>query len=59
VKDQLDSLNPGKDKEDVCTKKLATCNAPANAQFCEWLQTACGKASCGLSSIEDPTTVCP
>ncbi len=60
VKNQLDSANPGKSVEDVCQAALDTCNAPSGAQFCEWVLTSCGKASCGLSaeSYKDPA-VCP
>lgn len=55
VKNIVNALNPGKDVDNICQQKLGTCNAPANADFCEWTGTACGKASCGLSA-EDPQT---
>ena len=57
VKDDLSRLNPSKAVEDVCTQKLDTCSAPSGASFCEWLDTACGKASCGMSA-DDPATTC-
>lgn len=58
VSNEISRVNPSKAVEDVCNQKLDTCNAPAGADFCEWIQTECGKASCGLS-IEDPSTACP
>lgn len=57
VKDDLKRLNPSKDVEDLCSARLDTCSAPSGADFCEWLLTACGKASCGLST-EQPADVC-
>lgn len=57
VKDDVSRLNPSKDVEDVCSARLQTCNAPSGADFCEWLLTSCGKASCGLSS-EQPADAC-
>ena len=39
-----------------CAAKLDTCNAPTaipEVRFCEWINTGCGKAACGLSN-EDP-----
>ncbi|HTN53879.1 MAG TPA: hypothetical protein VML50_15835 [Anaeromyxobacter sp.] len=53
-----------------CSELLGTCtlpaNAPAGSTFCEWIQTRCGKASCGMStepvtspvSDVDPTCIC-
>jgi hypothetical protein len=58
VKDTLSSLSPNEDQEQLCDDKLATCEEPDGAEFCEWLDTSCGKASCGLS-VEDPGAVCP
>jgi hypothetical protein len=57
VKEQLKDHNPSKDVEDLCDQRLKTCRAPDGAQFCEWINTACGKASCGLSS-DEPATAC-
>lgn len=58
IKDEISRLDPSKAVQDLCGAKLATCNAPSGASFCEWLQTSCGKASCGFS-IEAPADVCP
>ncbi len=58
VANEIGRLNPSKSVEDVCTQKLDTCNAPADAEFCDWTQTECGKASCGLS-VEDPSVCLP
>jgi hypothetical protein len=58
VKDTLESLSPNADQEQLCEDKLAACEEPDGASFCEWLDTSCGKARCGLS-VEDPGEVCP
>ncbi|BDG03610.1 hypothetical protein [Anaeromyxobacter oryzae] len=60
VQNQISSANPGKDVEDICSARLDTCIEPQGADFCAWVQTECGKASCGLS-VEDfnSTDVCP
>lgn len=54
VKDELDRLNPGGDVDAFCEARLDTCGVPAGApsgtEFCEWVETACGEASCGLSA---------
>jgi hypothetical protein len=57
VKQELDRLNPGQDVEDLCTARLDTCSAPQDVSFCDWLQSRCGMASCGLSA-EDRETAC-
>lgn len=57
VKDDLERLDPSKDVEDLCEDRLDTCHAPDEAEFCEWLDTSCGKASCGLSG-DAPATAC-
>jgi hypothetical protein len=57
VKQELDRLDPGDDRDRLCDGKLATCEEPSGADFCEWLDTACGKARCGLSN-DDPALVC-
>lgn len=57
VKEQLQELDPSKSVEDLCDARLKTCNAPDGAEFCEWINTACGKASCGLSS-DEPANAC-
>lgn len=58
VKQELDRLSPSGAQEEYCDAKLDTCEQPDGADFCEWLDTACGKARCGLSN-EDPAAVCP
>ncbi len=50
VKNQLSAVGVDSADEAVCSAMLDTCNAPAGASFCEWTNTACGKASCGLSN---------
>jgi hypothetical protein len=57
VKQELDRVNPDDDQDAFCDGKLATCKAPAGADFCQWLDTACGKAQCGLSN-DDPQLAC-
>ncbi len=49
VQEQLKSLDPPQSTEDLCDQFLGTCNAPPNAQFCEWLLTTDGKQLCGLA----------
>lgn len=58
VKNQLDRANAGSDVDTICEQKLDTCDQPSGADFCEWTETACGKASCGLSAerTEDACT---
>ena len=58
VKEELDRLDPSDDQDAVCEATLDTCEAPEGAEFCEWLDTSCGKARCGLS-VEAPADVCP
>ncbi len=51
--------------EAFCATKLDSCNVPAGSgtdvKFCEWVNTSCGKASCGLSneSPADPLVCAP
>jgi hypothetical protein len=47
VDNQLGDLDPG---EDLCQARLDACNAPAGADFCEWLLTEDGKDACGLTA---------
>jgi putative hemolysin len=57
VKNQLNDTGVSSSASAFCSQKLDTCKAPAqpaDVKFCEWINTGCGKASCGLSS-EDPT----
>jgi hypothetical protein len=60
VKNEVSRLNPGKSSEDVCSARLDSCAEPSGSDFCEWVNTECGKASCGMS-VEDFTDakVCP
>jgi hypothetical protein len=56
VTNLLKDTGVGADAEAFCSQKLDTCNAPSQpteVRFCEWVNTGCGKASCGLS-FEDP-----
>jgi hypothetical protein len=46
VEGQLDSVDL---TEGRCEEVLAVCNAPAGADFCEWLLTSDGKQACGLA----------
>lgn len=58
VQQDLDRIGTSDDQEKYCDGKLATCEAPSGADFCEWLDTSCGKALCGLS-LEEPAEACP
>ncbi len=56
VQNQLKDLNPPQSLEDYCQQRLdgtgpsdPGCNAPAGADFCEWLLTKDGKDFCGLT----------
>ena len=57
IKNQLSSAGVDSTDEAACTTALHNCAAPLNATFCEWVGTACGKASCGLSN-EAPADIC-
>ena len=57
IKNQLSAAGVESTDEAACSAALGSCSSPPNATFCEWVGTACGKASCGLSS-EPPATVC-
>jgi hypothetical protein len=46
VEQQLKSTNPG---DGTCDTILASCNAPAGADLCEWMLTEAGKKACGLT----------
>ncbi len=35
--------------DSTCDAYLASCNAPAGTDFCEWLLTAEGKQACGIA----------
>ena len=47
----LDHVEAGKPLrfEDYCQQRLDACNAPAGAEFCEWILTQQGKDACGLT----------
>jgi len=49
IKNQLSDIGLTGAAKDFCAQKLDTCNAPAGAQFCEWLNTEPGKVACGLA----------
>jgi hypothetical protein len=57
IKNQLDDVGVDASDEDFCAQKLDTCNAPAGAEFCEWLNTQPGKVSCGLAYPPTPVPV--
>jgi len=56
VKNQLNAAGAGSAQEALCEAALKTCNVAPDVSFCEWINTGCGKASCGLSdeSPADP-----
>jgi len=47
---QLKDAAPSSANQDYCSSRLSSCGAPEGIQFCEWVNTRCGKASCGLSN---------
>jgi hypothetical protein len=59
VKNQLAAVGVDAADEAICSAKLDTCIAPADVRFCEWTNTACGKASCGLSNDPVATACVP
>ena len=50
IKNQLSAAGIDDANYAACEAALVTCNAPADASFCEWTNTACAKAKCGLSA---------
>jgi hypothetical protein len=61
VKNQLSAVGLNDSNYAACEAALITCNAPTGAAFCEWINTGCAKASCGLSneSPSDPNVCAP
>ncbi len=61
IKNQLSAAGVDSTNEAACAAALNTCYSPASADFCEWVGTSCGKASCGLSneSPADPNVCTP
>jgi hypothetical protein len=60
IKNQISAAGLTGEAKALCAARLDTCHEPAqpaNVQFCEWINTTCGKASCGLST-DDPALVC-
>ena len=53
VKNEISNVNPGKGVQSVCSDKLDTCSQPDGVDFCDWIESRCGKASCGLSAEDD------
>ena len=45
----LKDLNPPQSVQDQCSALLHSCNAPADAAFCEWIHTPDGKIACGFA----------
>jgi len=64
VKNLLSDVGVHAEDKNFCGARLDTCNVPASlgseAQFCEWVNTDCGKVSCGLA-YGDPAdpAICP
>jgi hypothetical protein len=48
-------LGKKKPSDAQCSHWLDTCQAPSGLPFCDWMNSRCGKASCGISA-EDPGT---
>lgn len=46
VESQLESTDPG---DAACEAYLASCDAPGDADLCQWLLTPEGKRACGLA----------
>jgi hypothetical protein len=49
VKNQLSAAGLNDGNYAACEAALVTCNAPADASFCEWINTTSGKQACGLA----------
>ena len=49
VQTEVNNLNPGKSVQDVCAEALGNCYARDNIDFCDWINSRCGKASCMIS----------
>lgn len=49
VKTEVSSLNPDRSVQDACQQALNTCYARDNIDFCDWINSRCGKASCMIS----------
>jgi hypothetical protein len=50
IDNQLKDASPTTSDENYCSSRLSSCSAPGSVIFCEWVNTRCGKASCGLSN---------
>jgi len=67
IKNLLSSVGVHSADEATCSAALDACHVPAgtvhepaqvdDAIFCEWINTSCGKVSCGLAA-GDVATVC-
>jgi hypothetical protein len=57
IKNQLSAAGLTDANYAACEAALVTCEARPGVNFCEWINTSCGKASCGLSN-EPPATAC-
>ncbi len=49
VKNQISAAGLKDANYAACQAALTTCNAPAGASFCEWINTTDGKQACGLA----------
>jgi hypothetical protein len=52
-----DVFGKNKPSDSQCNAWLDTCNAPSGVQFCDFLNSSCGKARCGLS-LEPQDVAC-
>jgi hypothetical protein len=69
IKNLLSDVGVSSSDKAFCAQRLAACNVPAtlvhdppqngDAQFCEWINTACGKVACGLAHDTDPPSCAP
>jgi hypothetical protein len=70
IKNLLNDVGIQAAEKDFCASRLDHCGVPGNipsdptqvsdVRFCEWINTPCGKVSCGLAygDLSDPN-VCP
>jgi hypothetical protein len=49
IDNQLNNLGQTSAEKGFCSEKLGTCNAPAGASFCDWINTDAAKVACGVA----------
>jgi hypothetical protein len=49
IQNQLGDAGLTSADKSFCADRLATCEAPSGATFCEWIETQAGKEACGLA----------